>query len=143
MKRSRDNRPDERLIHESTLRRLYNAQREQPNASPMPSEEPVAQEAGLPEKPVQKTTLHRFWNISQPPSQSHTSSLPSASNNAASASCKGCNVSLSSGHSMDMDMDMDMEVDIDGSGSQQQHGCNHCGRMVSTAFSVSDDVTMT
>ncbi|KAH7048369.1 hypothetical protein B0J12DRAFT_113462 [Macrophomina phaseolina] len=104
MKRFRDSRPDERLIHESTLRRLYNAQREQPNASPMPYEEPP--DAAESDKlPVQKSTLHNFWNIPQSPARQSAVSLPSVTNSAEGTRSHNCSTSLAADETMDMDMD--------------------------------------
>ncbi|KAK4634963.1 hypothetical protein CLAFUW4_02116 [Fulvia fulva] len=63
-KRHRDNRPDEEQIHASTIDRLYQAQRQHPDASPVLSQ-PVIQ-AQQPTQP-QRSTLHSFWRIGQPP----------------------------------------------------------------------------
>ncbi|KAF4308107.1 hypothetical protein GTA08_BOTSDO04721 [Botryosphaeria dothidea] len=105
MKRFRDNRPDERLIYESTLRRLYNAQREQPHASPIPSQDTAAAASASHEPVVQKSTLHKFWNISQPPSQPPAAALPSVTNNNEGARCQDCDTNLVSDDSMNMDVD--------------------------------------
>ncbi|KAL1796784.1 hypothetical protein ACET3X_005324 [Alternaria dauci] len=70
-KRVRDNRPDERVIHENTLNMLFAAQRNHPDASPIPSDPlPIhPQPNTIPLKP-QKSTLHSFWKeLPAPPVQ--------------------------------------------------------------------------
>ncbi|CAG5178285.1 uncharacterized protein ALTATR162_LOCUS8624 [Alternaria atra] len=70
-KRVRDNRPDERAIHENTLNMLFAAQRNHPDASPIPSDAlPMHQQPNPVSSKPQKSTLHSFWKqLPAPPVQ--------------------------------------------------------------------------
>ncbi|KAF3045685.1 hypothetical protein E8E12_011215 [Didymella heteroderae] len=108
-KRVRDNRPDERAIHENTMHKLFLAQR-QPHIFPVPSAQPHTQPALTVTKP-QKSTLHSFWNISAPPVQTqifsyHTTQSPTGTQG---PRCEDCDARL------DMEeggMDVDMDVGV-------------------------------
>jgi hypothetical protein len=159
-KRCRDNRPDERLVHgmftsiysdhirfrrtiadsiyvESTLRRLYSAQRDHPHASPIPTQNlshtyptPVSISA-----PVQKSTLHSFWNISTPPVQPPIFQIHETSQTSVPR-CEDCDsVLLSDG----MDIDVDMDLGMDGGSVASPLACNNCGRSVCGTCAVVGD----
>ncbi|KAH9822884.1 hypothetical protein Tdes44962_MAKER00712 [Teratosphaeria destructans] len=74
-KRHRDDRPDEGTVYASTVQKLFDAQRRFPNAEPMPSRadptsrpQTATSNASFPQRPAsQRSNLHAFWNIAQPP----------------------------------------------------------------------------
>ncbi|KAK7547647.1 hypothetical protein IWX50DRAFT_666539 [Phyllosticta citricarpa] len=139
LKRFRDDRPDERIIHaESTLRRLYDAQRHvsAPNA---PSETDISAPgapvsvsvaAQFPQQqlvPVQKSTLHQFWHISKPPVQPPDTSIPAAAlKDTAALRCDDCDVSLVGYYGVGMNMDVDLDECV----------CRRCEKTVCAACSV-------
>ncbi|KIW01558.1 uncharacterized protein PV09_07034 [Verruconis gallopava] len=55
-------RPNEDAIHEHTIQKLFDAQRQRPHAEPVPS----SLVPSLPSRPPQRSTLHEFWNIRRP-----------------------------------------------------------------------------
>ncbi|KAF2110369.1 hypothetical protein BDV96DRAFT_501234 [Lophiotrema nucula] len=125
-KRFRDNRPDERAIHESTINKLFSAQRNHPHASPVMSEShpSVVQHAPT----VQKSTLHSFWKLPAPPVQApamqvqHDQAAPA---NWEAPRCDDCDAPLQ--HDSNA---MDVDMDFDGSGSDSQFACHDCGRKI-------------
>ncbi|CAI9626296.1 unnamed protein product [Alternaria burnsii] len=129
-KRVRDNRPDERAIHENTLNMLFAAQRNYPDASPIPSHPlPMHQQPiSIPSKP-QKSTLHSFWKELPAPPVQPIFSMPVQQEQTSSQlpRCEDCDTPLQSGgDSMDVDMDMDMG----GAVEHSPFACNDCGRNV-------------
>ncbi|KAH7402878.1 hypothetical protein BKA66DRAFT_507732 [Pyrenochaeta sp. MPI-SDFR-AT-0127] len=128
-KRFRDNRPDERAIHENTLNKLFAAQRNQPQASPIPSDPVPFQEPALVTSKPQKSTLHSFWKqLPAPPVQPIFVSTPVHHQEASNAPrCEDCDTPLQSGtDSMDVDIDMDMGGAVVG----DSFACNDCGKNV-------------
>jgi hypothetical protein len=121
-KRFRDNRPDQRAIHENTLQKLFSAQRNFPHASPVPShsESPVQHH----ETPVQKSTLHSFWKLPGPPSASSFTPLqPPSLAQSNIPRCEDCDAVLQA--------ETDgMEMDLDESETGNQFACQDCGRKV-------------
>ncbi|KAK8195657.1 uncharacterized protein BKA78DRAFT_310348 [Phyllosticta capitalensis] len=147
LKRFRDDRPDERIVHESTLRRLYDAQRAAPHASlstplttttttalPSPSPQfiptavPLAQFPQQQLHPVQKSTLHQFWHISKPPPPPQTINLASLKDTAA-LRCEDCDVSLVGYYGVGVDMDVELDECV----------CAGCGRWVCASCAVWGD----
>ncbi|KAF2794781.1 hypothetical protein K505DRAFT_274559 [Melanomma pulvis-pyrius CBS 109.77] len=145
-KRFRDNRPDERVIHEKTMHLLFSAQRNPTLAIATSSPEPQSTLLPLPAKP-QKSTLHSFWNLPAPPV---TIQPPTPTPNAAAAAafdpqsqpqaqhqhnhlphCEDCDAPLHS-ESSAMDMDVDMEMNGAGTGGAvgNAFACNDCGRSI-------------
>ncbi|OAL52716.1 hypothetical protein IQ07DRAFT_381151 [Pyrenochaeta sp. DS3sAY3a] len=130
-KRFRDNRPDERVIHENTLNKLFSAQRNHPQASPIPSDTLIAQQ--LPAQTTvksQRSTLHSFWKqLPAPPVQALTFSTPAPTVQQAlhQDRCEDCDTVLQSENdSMDVDVDMDMG----GAVESRPFGCSDCGKNV-------------
>ncbi|KAF2140975.1 uncharacterized protein K452DRAFT_299039 [Aplosporella prunicola CBS 121167] len=127
-KRWRDNRPNEHAIHESTLKRLYNAQREHPNVAPVSSH---AANSALHHHPAQRSTLHQFWSISQPPNHPVSAPPPVAPEDSRPR-CDDCDALLRGNEGMDIDMD--------GLNAGEEFGCQHCRRAVCGTCSVQGDV---
>ncbi|KAF2818760.1 hypothetical protein CC86DRAFT_450399 [Ophiobolus disseminans] len=129
-KRVRDNRPDERAIHENTLHKLFAAQRNHVEASALPSDvTPVQQPTQAIAKP-QKSTLHSFWKqLPTPPVQpSIFSALPPPQRfDAQSPRCEDCDASL---QSVNDSMDVDMDVDMSGAVESNIFACSDCGKNV-------------
>lgn len=128
-KRFRDNRPDERAIHENTLNKLFAAQRNPPQASPTPLDTlPIQEPAPITSKP-QKSTLHSFWKqLPAPPVQPIFFSTPVQLQEPSHVlRCEDCDAPLQSGtDSMDVDVDMDMGGAVESS----PFTCNDCGKNV-------------
>lgn len=141
-KRFRDNRPDISMIHQSTLAKLYNAQKaEQTTRSE--TEKPFMSSTGLTteqhdnnqQTPTQKS-LHAFFNIRQPEPaavnltfarQQDTQSLPEL--------CGDCGNHLQSQHAIASgDHDM-MDVDTLG----EDYSCAVCQRSVCDTCAVRGD----
>ncbi|KAL6703070.1 hypothetical protein ACN47E_010207 [Coniothyrium glycines] len=151
-KRHRDNRPNERAIHENTLHKLFSAQRNLPTSSPTPASSvlPAAQHhhhqqhqplAPLDPKP-QKSTLHAFWKqLPAPPVQppaphtffgSREHHLHHQQAHAPDAPrCEDCDATLSAEHeSMDLDVDVEMDMGLGGAVDGAPFACVACGRRV-------------
>ncbi|KAF1914079.1 hypothetical protein BDU57DRAFT_456407 [Ampelomyces quisqualis] len=123
-KRFRDNRPDEHAVHQNTLQKLFSAQRNPPDASPVPA--PIHQPALALSKP-QKSTLHSFWKqLPAPPVQpAFAVHPPLQSLHAHPPRCDDCDTPLQSvNHGMHVDMDM--------GGAVESHpfACIDCGKHV-------------
>ncbi|KAF2192099.1 hypothetical protein K469DRAFT_716587 [Zopfia rhizophila CBS 207.26] len=124
-KRFRDNRPDERVIHENTISKLFSAQRNHPHAEPILSDShPQPQHAPV----VQKSTLHSFWKLPAPPVQpptihiQHHQVAPQTWN---APRCEDCDTPLQS-----ETVGMDVDMDLDGNGAGNQFACQDCGRSI-------------
>ncbi|KAF2735535.1 hypothetical protein EJ04DRAFT_576026 [Polyplosphaeria fusca] len=123
-KRHRDNRPSERTIHESTIHKLFSAQRNLPPAEPIPTS-PQLQ----PLQSSQKSTLHTFWNISTPapaPPLQHPQAIQIHHDQLAphtwdAPRCEDCDASL---HAEDSGA-----MDVDG-GIGSAFACRECGKRV-------------
>lgn len=140
-KRHRDNRPDEQQIHgvscwigaimdmsnladvcrraANTIDRLYQAQRQHPDASPVLSQ-PVVQV----QQPMQsqRSTLHSFWRIEQPPSATRMAvdTGPKVLGIQMSTNCEDCDRSLRPDDAMDIDEDT----------LDQETRCSSCQRSI-------------
>ncbi|KAL5395069.1 hypothetical protein PMIN03_007386 [Paraphaeosphaeria minitans] len=122
-KRVRDNRPDEHTIHETTINKLFSAQRKQPYAEPILSDTLPTQQAPLVQK-LQKSTLHAFWSI--PARPVHPSLVQMQPQREADAPrCDDCDTLLEKDAN-----DMDIDMDIDGPLANRSLACNDCGRNV-------------
>lgn len=129
-KRFRDNRPDERSIHENTLNKLFAAQHTIPSASPIPTDTLPTTQSSCPVIQQQKSTLHSFWK--QLPAQPvrplifpiqprQPQALPQL------PQCDDCDAPLiGDADGMDMDMDMDMGGAVESS----PFACCDCGKKV-------------
>ncbi|CAI6335638.1 unnamed protein product [Periconia digitata] len=125
-KRVRDNRPDERSIHENTINMLFTAQRRHPHAEPIMSDTLPSQPAQAAPKP-QKSTLHAFWKLPAPPPIFHQQQAQISH----APRCEDCDSELQTeADGMDMDMDMD------GLSIQNSLACNECGRKVCATCAV-------
>ncbi|EON62493.1 hypothetical protein W97_01716 [Coniosporium apollinis CBS 100218] len=127
-KRFRDNRPDESVIHENTISKLFTAQREYPHAAPVLSQPLAPPPTAVPTS--QKSTLHAFWNL--PPTHAHTVSAQShtaAFEEPQGLRCDDCDTALAPGDSMDVDM----------GGSAGEYTCASCGRRVCDTCAVVGD----
>lgn len=116
---------------ENTLNKLFSAQRNHPQASPIPSDTLVVQQ--LPAQTTvksQRSTLHSFWKqLPAPPVQPLIFSAPAPTVQQASHQdrCEDCDTVLQSENdSMDVDMDMDMG----GAVESRPFGCSDCGKNV-------------
>ncbi|CAO2657127.1 Nn.00g032530.m01.CDS01 [Neocucurbitaria sp. VM-36] len=128
-KRFRDNRPDERAIHENTLNKLFAAQRQHPDASPIPSETLPPQQPSQAAVKPQKSTLHSFWKqLPAPPVQPLSFAVPTpVQQEMAQGRCEDCDTLLrSDNESMDVDVDMDMG----GAVASSSFACSDCGKSV-------------
>jgi hypothetical protein len=125
-KRFRDNRPDAQAIHESTLDKLFAAQRTHPNASPLASGiEPIPAVS----KP-QKSTLHSFWKqLPAPPVQPTSYTSPPLQTDPPSQlpRCDDCDTPL---QSVSDSMDVDVDVDMGGAVESNPFACDDCGKTV-------------
>ncbi|RMY23982.1 hypothetical protein D0867_01682 [Hortaea werneckii] len=132
-KRHRDDRPDEQRIHASTIQRLYDAQRKQPEASPIPSHQSItAIVHQQPQSQPQSSTLHTFWRlpptstcVSQP-MQIEAASQPPTNE---LLQCEDCDRSLRTADAMD----------IDESTTEQESMCAMCRRHVCDGCAVLGD----
>ncbi|KAF5027688.1 hypothetical protein F66182_172 [Fusarium sp. NRRL 66182] len=123
MKRFRDNRPSEEMIHQRTLNMLYSAQNQ--HQPILPSEiAHTSSEAARPDSHQQ--SLHRFWNISSAPS---TSSSDFNQTEATPSNCDDCGAGLSDPGEEGMEID----------GFENEcHSCGACGKHVCFSCSVSN-----
>ncbi|KAF2653548.1 hypothetical protein K491DRAFT_717942 [Lophiostoma macrostomum CBS 122681] len=142
-KRFRDNRPDESVVHENTLHKLYEAQRNPPAtfqaAAPStaiflahPTYGCGCHVPSAP-KPKQKSTLHSFWNLPAPPVQ------PAPAQNQPLQMiprCSDCDRQLIS-QTEAMNDDLDIDMDIGGNGEDTSaFSCADCGKNVCGACAV-------
>ncbi|XP_014559223.1 hypothetical protein COCVIDRAFT_92257 [Bipolaris victoriae FI3] len=128
-KRVRDNRPDERAIHENTLNKLFSAQRNHRDITAPTSHSLSSQQSTLAISKPQKSTLHSFWKELPAPPVQPIFSMPVqlAQSSSPLARCDDCDTPLQSEYdSMDIDMDADLEGSVEGS----SFACNDCGRNV-------------
>ncbi|KAF2641681.1 hypothetical protein P280DRAFT_468239 [Massarina eburnea CBS 473.64] len=144
-KRIRNNRPDECIIHENTIQKLFTAQRQNPHASPIPSDTLPSPHQPTPifEKP-QKSTLHTFWKLPAPPVQAPSPLFQHARQQQQPPPpppphlphCEDCDAPLHAyTDGMDMGMGMDTDMDIDGP-MEGSSACQDCGRNVCGACAV-------
>ncbi|RMY64532.1 hypothetical protein D0863_09751 [Hortaea werneckii] len=133
-KRHRDDRPDEHQIHASTIQRLYDAQRQHPEASPMPSHQSISAitQQQQPQSQPQSSTLHKFWRLpptstcsSQSMQMERTCQPPTSE----FLQCEDCDGSLRTGDAMD----------IDESITEQESMCAMCRRQVCDGCAVLGD----
>ncbi|KAI4945266.1 hypothetical protein J4E86_009152 [Alternaria arbusti] len=127
-KRVRDNRPDEQAIHKNTLNMLFAAQREHPEAAPIPSDAlPTHQPSTLASSKPQKSTLHSFWKQLPAPPVQPIFSMPVQQDQASSQvpRCEDCDTPL---HGERDEMDVDMDMDMGGAVAHSPFACSDCGR---------------
>ncbi|KAF1355515.1 hypothetical protein BDV97DRAFT_288731 [Delphinella strobiligena] len=123
-KRYRDNRPDEEQVHgmsiASTMTKLFDAQREHPDAAPILSQSiPVRQQ-----QVSQKSTLHSFWQLPKhstvmTPHAESMHVLPGRSHSLGLV-CDDCDRTLISPDAMDIDEAM----------FEEETACRACGKHV-------------
>ncbi|KAK0669133.1 hypothetical protein QBC41DRAFT_320343 [Cercophora samala] len=157
MKRFRDNRPSEEIIHQHTLNLLFSAQQQQHNRQPqIPPPPPQVQATEPTPVPVpshvhleqHQRSLHSFWKLptrtaaTPLSSQSSLASSPSPAaipisyQLAASTTCDDCGAGLvGPGACGDQD---EMMMDVDGSGVVGENNCGACGKTVCFSCSVSN-----
>ncbi|KAF2235296.1 hypothetical protein EV356DRAFT_122603 [Viridothelium virens] len=121
MKRYRDNRPSEKIIHENTMHKLYDAQKRDPQPFSLPAIEPAVAENPILSAP-QKSTLHAFWRLPAP--SRHSPAWPIDQSQsvvlAHDTRCEDCDCSLRPTDMMDVDVD----------GQDVGHACHACQRKV-------------
>ncbi|KAF1990347.1 hypothetical protein K402DRAFT_324924 [Aulographum hederae CBS 113979] len=128
MKRVRDNRPDASIIHQLTISKLFNAQKQHPDASPIQSQERLT---GYREQAPQRSTLHAFWQLPQPPSLLNPVFFqPQSSTLVEMARCDDCERPIGTNDSMSMDLD---------DGPDNEYGCRACGKRVCDICAVAGD----
>ncbi|OCL13723.1 hypothetical protein AOQ84DRAFT_282545 [Glonium stellatum] len=128
-KRFRDNRPDENIIHETTMDKLFSAQRQFPHATPVLSQPQPSVRSST---PTQKSTLHSFWSLprSRPqPIFTHVNS--SSISNTQLPRCEDCDNVLHG--------DDEMDIDYGDSNSVDQFACQSCGRSICGTCAVVSD----
>ncbi|KAK4180998.1 hypothetical protein QBC36DRAFT_319135 [Triangularia setosa] len=155
MKRFRDNRPSEEIIHQHTLNLLFSAQQQQyhQHQSPPPPQVQVTEPTPTPVSsqghPDQhQRSLHSFWKLptraAAAPSSSHSSlasspspvAMPTSFLTRASTTCDDCGVGLGrSGASGDQYETM---MDVDGGAEAEEHMCGACGKSICFSCSVSN-----
>ncbi|KAK4195255.1 hypothetical protein QBC40DRAFT_289344 [Triangularia verruculosa] len=148
MKRFRDNRPSEEIIHQHTLNLLFSAQQQQQRqASPPPQVQVTESTPGQAQPDQHQRSLHSFWKLptrtAAPPSSSQTSLASSpcpvampAFPAAASTTCDDCGAGLvGSGAGGGQD---EMMMDVDGCVEAEEHVCGACGKTVCFSCSVSN-----
>jgi hypothetical protein len=114
---------------ENTLQKLFSAQRNHPDASPVPSDTISAQPALAISKP-QKSTLHSFWKqLPAPPVQQPIFSYQTQQQqfDAQLPRCDDCDTPLQSG---DDRMDVDMDMGMGGAVESSPFACSDCGKNV-------------
>ncbi|KAF2279367.1 uncharacterized protein EI97DRAFT_430447 [Westerdykella ornata] len=146
-KRWRDNRPDERVVHETTLQKLFAAQRNQrQHHSPEPILPPSQAPVPTTPAPVQRSTLHSFWNIGAPPVHPPSLMLPQHRHAQVAPSswdaprCAECDTSLLPSEGLDGAADVDMMdlggIGSGGDGALAQFACGECGKNVCSMCAV-------
>ncbi|KAL5114965.1 hypothetical protein ACEQ8H_007138 [Pleosporales sp. CAS-2024a] len=131
-KRVRDNRPDERAIHENTLQKLFSAQRTRPDASPVSTSNAPKQQQMLALSKPQKSTLHAFWKQLPAPPVQPIFSRPQQLDEQLPR-CDDCDASLQcTNDSMDVDMDPVMACAVE----RGPFACTDCGKNVCSACAV-------
>jgi hypothetical protein len=114
---------------ESTIHKLFDAQRQHPDASPVLSREQLPSHNHY---TAQKSTLHSFWRLPKPPNHAPLAPVqPPTFNSQETTQCEDCERALQSTDSMDIDM---MAVDI-----ADECACQSCGRRVCDMCAVSMD----
>lgn len=97
-------------IAASTIEKLYDAQRQHPTAEPVPSHPASIKPMEVAATRPQKTTLHTFWKIAQPPSTALNPGVVSPACSSARGltvdwelRCEDCNHGLRNDDAMDLD----------------------------------------
>ncbi|KAH8174666.1 hypothetical protein LIA77_06085 [Sarocladium implicatum] len=123
MKRFRDGRPSEELVHQRTLNLLFSAQQHQtqePESQHIESHDPLPQASNTVNT---QHSLHRFWAISSAPKPPTTSIATPVTS---TTGCEDCGANLDSGM-----------MDVDESGLAAL-ACGACGKHVCFSCSVSN-----
>ncbi|KAK0252623.1 hypothetical protein LTR29_003575 [Friedmanniomyces endolithicus] len=127
-KRHRDDRPDEQIVHASTINRLYEAQRKHPDAEPVPSSQSIVP-APAHERP-QKSTLHAFWSLPSAPARTDDMQMDSGIDRIRDqeSRCEDCERPLREEDAMEVDDVVVLERDT---------ACAMCRRRVCGLCSIS------
>ncbi|KAI5369705.1 hypothetical protein Slin15195_G005800 [Septoria linicola] len=119
-------RQEEEQTHAKTISKLYDAQRQHPNASPVLSQ----QVATPPETHVQRSTLHSFWRLGRPPvAMPMVVDVTPGLDRSMHPRCEDCDRDLQSVDAMDVD---DIVV-------EQETRCQGCLRQVCDMCAVLGD----
>jgi hypothetical protein len=108
---------------ETTISRLFSAQRTHPHAEPIMSDALPSQPSTI-QRPPQRSTLHAFWNLPAPPVQPPTFHTPQQQL-ASAARCEDCDAALQQEAN-----GMEVDMEIDGPMESSPFACNDCGRAV-------------
>jgi hypothetical protein len=115
-------------IAETTLQKLFSAQRNHPDASPVPSESiPTQQPTPSLSKPVQKSTLHAFWKQLPAPPVQPIFHISHQQQETQGPRCDDCDTPL---QSVNDSMDVDMDTDMGGIVESSPFACSDCGKNV-------------
>ncbi|KAF2755262.1 hypothetical protein EJ05DRAFT_479056 [Pseudovirgaria hyperparasitica] len=123
-KRHRDNRPKQEIVHETTISKLFDAQKHLPDAAPVVSQPQLQPRLS---NAAQKSTLHSFWALPKEAprlASMHTVSFGQQQH------CEDCDQALVVEEMMEMDIDM---------ASGGTFACRSCGRHVCDTCSVLGD----
>ncbi|KAF2691710.1 hypothetical protein K458DRAFT_381552 [Lentithecium fluviatile CBS 122367] len=123
-KRVRDNRPEERVIHENTISKLFSAQRKHPHAEPIMSDALPSQSTTIVQRLTQKSTLHTFWKLPAPPVQPPAFPIPQQ-HMSNTPRCEDCDATLQ----QDVNA-IDVDMEVDGPMERSPFACDDCGRAV-------------
>ncbi|KAM0551779.1 hypothetical protein ACHAPJ_008348 [Fusarium lateritium] len=124
MKRFRNSRPSEKMVHQRTLNMLYSAQNQHQHTELSSEQEQAPSQTTQPASHQQ--SLHRFWNISSAPSAS-SSNLNQTE--LAPSNCDDCGAGLNGSGEDGMDVD---------GFENEGHSCGACGKHVCFSCSVSN-----
>ncbi|KAK0391811.1 hypothetical protein NLU13_1310 [Sarocladium strictum] len=126
MKRFRDGRPSEELVHQRTLNLLFAAQQQQQQHETPTMTQPQPEDTLCNTTQSAQHSLHRFWNIASAPKPPTTNSAVVQQPQQLNTGCEDCGASL-----------VDTMMDVDGSGSDAT-ACGACGKHVCFSCSVSN-----
>lgn len=118
---------------EHTLSMLYGAQHNQESQPILSQPEPTQLMLPMSTQTFQKSNLHAFWSLPQPPREP-APQVPSLSTITPPTTCEDCNAHLNDVEDADaMDVDM-MAMDVD----ERDFGCVSCGKQVCHSCAVSN-----
>ncbi|KAK9434992.1 ORF21 protein [Metarhizium brunneum] len=123
MKRFRNNRPSEEIVHQHTLNLLFSAQQQQSQTVRETGFQPLPQ-TGSASEPRKQQSLHRFWSINSAPTPVSESTVEQPA--LAPTSCEDCGAGLGpGGNAHDMAVD-DLTADNTTCGACGKHVCFSC-----------------
>jgi len=128
LKRFRNSRPSEQLVHQRTLGLLYSAQQRSSEVQQILDQDehlPTVASTHTSDHAAPQQSLHRFWNIHSTPRTS-SSSIDQPMQHSVS-DCEDCGGSLAGGSEDGMDLD-----GVEGT------ACSACGKNVCFSCSVSN-----